>query len=91
MKNLFNKIMGLFNNIMDVINNLFGVFKSKRAIMTTFVTVAWFIFGYMGIQNGTDMSAFSAYFVALSPFVIGYIYGETKRPSGVNCKNENCK
>lgn len=67
MKNLFNKISGLFNNIFDVINNLFGVFKSKRALMTMVITVAWLVFGYMGIKNGTDMSSFSAYFVALSP------------------------
>ena len=91
MKNLFNKIIELFNNVFDVINNLFGVFKSKRALMTMVITVAWLTFGYMGIKNGTDMSSFSAYFVSLSPFIIGYIYGETKRPSGCNLKDCDCK
>jgi len=43
--------------------------------------VSWLIFGYFGIKQGTNMSEFAAYFAALSPFVIGYIYGETKRPS----------
>ena len=91
MKNLFNRIMGIFNNILDLINNLFNVFKSKRALMTIVITIAWFIFGYMGIKNGTDMSSFSAYFVSLSAFVIGYIYGETKRPSGCCHDEQNCK
>tara|TARA_R100000655_G_scaffold24_2_gene157 strand:+ start:22650 stop:22913 length:264 start_codon:yes stop_codon:yes gene_type:complete len=87
MKNLFNKVIGLFNNIFGVINNIFGIFKSKRALMTTVITMAWFIFGIKGLNNGIDMAGFAAYFAALSPFVIGYIYGETKRPSGC----EKCK
>tara|TARA_R100000742_G_C4172256_1_gene10125 strand:+ start:197 stop:361 length:165 start_codon:yes stop_codon:yes gene_type:complete len=44
--------------------------------------LSWLFFGYFGIKEGTNMSEFAAYFAALSPFVIGYIYGETKRSSG---------
>ncbi len=96
MKNILVKItlslLQIINNIIDLINSFFGVFKSKRALMTMTITIAWFVFGYMGIKNGHNMSDFSAYFVALSPFVIGYIYGETKRPSGINYKCDcECK
>tara|TARA_R110000803_G_scaffold208061_1_gene276478 strand:- start:4648 stop:4872 length:225 start_codon:yes stop_codon:yes gene_type:complete len=71
--------------------NLFGLLSSKRAFITTFMIVAWVVFGLKGINNGTNMSEFAAYFAALSPFVIGYIYGETKRPSGCCKENGNCK
>tara|TARA_X000000368_G_C22762218_1_gene593272 strand:- start:195 stop:485 length:291 start_codon:yes stop_codon:yes gene_type:complete len=94
MKNILVKItLGFFqfiNNIIDLINSFFGVFKSKRALMTMIITIAWFVFGYMGIKGGHNMADFSAYFVALSPFVIGYIYGETKRPSG-SCNKDKCE
>jgi len=85
LKNILNKLVGIFTNILDLVNNVFAVFKSKRALMTVVITIAWVVFGYIGIKNGTDMGNFSAYFVSLSPFVIGYIYGETKRPSGKQC------
>ena len=62
--------------------------KSKRFSMIVYVMIAWLLFGFMGIIYGTEMSGLAAYFAALSPFVIGYIYGETKRPSG---KKNNCK
>jgi len=60
---------------------IFNIFNSKRFTLTLFMMVSWLIFGYFGIKQGTNMSEFAAYFAALSPFVIGYIYGETKRPS----------
>lgn len=56
--------------------------SSKRFLITMFMMIAWLIFGFLGIKNNTNMSEFAAYFAALSPFVIGYIYGETKRSSG---------
>ena len=62
---------------------IFNYLKSKRFTITLFMMVSWLLFGYFGIKEGTNMSEFAAYFAALSPFVIGYIYGETKRPS--NC------
>lgn len=63
--------------------------KSKRFAMIVYVMCAWVIFGVMGIIYGADMGGLAAYFAALSPFVIGYIYGETKRPSKhkPKCKN----
>lgn len=61
--------------------------KSKRFAITIYVLLAWLVFGIMGIIYGTNMSEFAAYFAALSPFVIGYIYGETKRSS----KHNDCK
>ena len=60
--------------------------KSKRFAMIVYVMVAWVLFGVMGIIYGADMGGLAAYFAALSPFIIGYIYGETKRPSGNNYK-----
>jgi len=56
--------------------------QSKRFLVTLFMMLSWLFFGYFGIKEGTNMSEFAAYFAALSPFVIGYIYGETKRSSG---------
>jgi hypothetical protein len=68
--------------------------KSKRFSITIFMMLAWLMFGVLGIIYMTNMSEFAAYFAALSPFVIGYIYGETKRPSNECqcCKDcENCQ
>ena len=59
--------------------------RSKRFAITIYVLVAWLVFGILGIIYGANMSEFAAYFAALSPFIIGYIYGETKRSS--NSKN----
>jgi len=84
-------IKSILTQINELINSILGIFKSKRALLTTIMIVSWFIFGIKGIENGTDMGEFAAYFAALSPFVIGYIYGETKRPSGSPMENECCK
>tara|TARA_R100000734_G_scaffold10486_1_gene7916 strand:+ start:3446 stop:3667 length:222 start_codon:yes stop_codon:yes gene_type:complete len=65
--------------------------NSKRFVITIFMMVAWLVFGYLGIKEGTNMSEFAAYFAALSPFVIGYIYGETKRSSCNKNEDECCK
>ena len=73
---------------------ILNMFKSKRYSITLFMMFSWLAFGYLGIKQGTNMSEFAAYFAALSPFVIGYIYGETKRPSNECqcCKDcENCQ
>tara|TARA_R100000963_G_scaffold34689_1_gene29199 strand:+ start:1133 stop:1375 length:243 start_codon:yes stop_codon:yes gene_type:complete len=72
---------------------IFEYLKSKRFTITIYMMLAWLVFGVMGILYGHDMASFAAYFAALSPFVIGYIYGETKRPSGTGseCCNKNCK
>jgi cytochrome bd-type quinol oxidase subunit 1 len=84
-------IKDLMKNILGLINNAFGLLKSKRAIFTIAIFVAWFMFGWKGINNGIDFIALASYFAALSPFVIGYIYGETKRPSGCCNDEQNCK
>ena len=71
--------------------NILGLLTSKRAIITTTMIACWIVFGLKGIENGSNLTELATYFAALSPFVIGYIYGETKRPSGCCNKNENCK
>ena len=81
-------IKDLFKNILGLINNAFGLLNSKRAVFTIAIFGAWFIFGFKGLNQGIEMGGFAAYFAALAPFVIGYIYGETKRPSGYY---EDCK
>ena len=71
--------------------NILGLITSKRALMTTVMIACWVIFGIKGIENNANLTDMATYFAALSPFVIGYIYGETKRPSGC-CNNEQtCK
>jgi len=59
--------------------------KSKRFAMIIYVMIAWLLFGILGILFSADLGGLAAYFAALSPFVIGYIYGETKRSSNTNC------
>tara|TARA_R110000744_G_scaffold168571_1_gene286297 strand:+ start:25999 stop:26217 length:219 start_codon:yes stop_codon:yes gene_type:complete len=59
--------------------------KSKRFAMIIYVMIAWFIFGILAIIYRADLGGLSAYFASLSPFIIGYIYGETKRKSEI-CK-----
>ncbi len=71
--------------------NLLKLITSKRAIITSTMIVCWVVFGIKGINNGTDLTSLATYFASLSPFVIGYIYGETKRPSGSTCLNCECK
>lgn len=74
-----------------MIKNILGLITSKRSILTTTMVVCWIVFGLKGINNGTNLMELATYFAALSPFVLGYIYGETKRPSGCCNENGNCK
>lgn len=69
--------------------NLTKLVTSKRAIITTLMIVCWIVFGIMAIKNGSNLKDLATYFASLSPFVIGYIYGETKRPSG-KCPSDMC-
>ena len=55
--------------------------KSKRERLLYICVLLWLILGLIGVYNDVDLSNLAVYFTALSPFVIGYIYGETKRPS----------
>lgn len=61
--------------------------KSKRERLIYFCFVAWFIMGMTAmILNGfkeanINLASLAAYLAALSPFVIGYMYGETRRES----------
>tara|TARA_R100001244_G_scaffold132387_1_gene108665 strand:+ start:176 stop:376 length:201 start_codon:yes stop_codon:yes gene_type:complete len=55
--------------------------KSKRERLLYACILLWLIVGLTAIFKGSSLSELAAYFAALSPFVIGYIYGETKRPS----------
>lgn len=66
--------------------------KSKRERLIYFCFAAWLILGLAAIyantkQAGISFSELAAYIAALSPFVIGYIYGETQRPSTKGQKN----
>lgn len=65
--------------------NIKKLFASKRALMTIAIFIAWISFGVLGIIYNTNMTDFAVYFAALSPFIVGYIYGETKRPSNKKC------
>ena len=56
--------------------------KSKRERLLYICVLMWLIVGLFAIHKESSLSELAAYFAALSPFVIGYIYGETKRPSG---------
>jgi|TARA_R110000744_G_scaffold213660_2_gene332527 uncharacterized membrane protein len=55
--------------------------KSKREKVLYLIVLLWLLVGLAAIYKGSNLSELAAYFAALSPFVIGYIYGETKRPS----------
>jgi uncharacterized membrane protein len=55
--------------------------KSKRERLLYVCVLLWLIIGLTALHYQASMSEMAAYFAALSPFVIGYIYGETNRPS----------
>jgi len=55
--------------------------KSKRERLLYVCVLLWLIVGLTAIFKDSNLSGLAAYFAALSPFVIGYIYGETKRPT----------
>ena len=56
-------------------------YKKKREKVLYLIVLLWLLVGLAAIYKGSNLSELAAYFAALSPFVIGYIYGETKRPS----------
>ncbi len=59
-----------------------GFKKSKRETLLYVCVFLWLIIGVIAITHNSNLSGLAAYFASLAPFVIGYIYGETKRPSG---------
>jgi hypothetical protein len=60
-------------------SNLFSV--SKRKNMTYFMISAWLFFGVFGIMKGVDLTGLAAFFAAGAAPVLGYLWGETSRPS----------
>lgn len=50
---------------------------SRRETMMYIVIALWLIVGVFVIINNADLAGVSAYFAALTPFVGGYIIGET--------------
>jgi len=56
--------------------------KSKREIMMYVIILLWAATGSYAIIKGASILQISAYFAALTPFVGGYIIGETYRTSG---------
>jgi hypothetical protein len=54
----------------------------KREIMIYICMVLWTILGVYGVIKNIPIDEIGAYFGALTPFVAGYILGETARHSG---------
>lgn len=59
--------------------------NSKRQLLMYVVLVIWVLFGIFAILYGADLNALSVYFSSLALPFIGYILGESWRPS--NKKN----
>lgn len=51
--------------------------NSKRQVMMYATVVLWAALGIFGILKGSPIMQFSAYFAALTPFVGGWMIGET--------------
>jgi len=60
----------------------------KREVMIYVCMVLWSGLGVYGVLNNMMLDEIGAYFGALTPFVGGYILGETARHSGVNTNDE---
>ena len=56
--------------------------NSKRLTLMYIVLLTWIAFGIFGIYMGTELNSLSVYFSSLGIPFIGYVLGETFRPSG---------
>jgi hypothetical protein len=56
----------------------------KREIIIYMCIILWTILGVYGVIMNVPIDEIGAYFGALTPFVAGYILGETTRHSGKN-------
>lgn len=61
-------------------NNLFT--KSKRQTLAYVMIGIWFVLGIVAIVFEASLTELAAYYSAGSVPVLGYIWGETSRPSG---------
>jgi len=55
--------------------------NSKRQTLMYVVLGVWFVFGIIGIIFESSLTDLSVYFSSLALPFLGYIWGETKRPS----------
>lgn len=55
---------------------------SKRLTLTYIVLFIWVALAVFGIIMETDLIALGVYFVSGMPLILGYLWGETSRPSG---------
>lgn len=63
-----------------VMSNLFT--KSKRQTLVYVMIGIWFVLGIVAIVFEASLTELAAYYSAGSVPVLGYIWGETSRPSG---------
>ena len=56
--------------------------KSKRQRLIYVMIAIWFIMGIVAIVYEASLAELAAYYSAGSVPVLGYIWGETSRPSG---------
>ena len=56
--------------------------NSKRLTLMYIVLLTWIAFGIFGIIYGAELNSLSVYFSSLGIPFIGYVLGETFRPSG---------
>lgn len=61
-------------------SNLFT--KSKRQTLIYIMIGIWFVLGIVAIVFEASLTELAAYYSAGSVPVLGYIWGETSRPSG---------
>jgi len=60
----------------------------KREVLIYVCMILWTILGVYGVLTHMLLDEIGAYFGALTPFVGGYILGETARHSGVEINND---
>jgi len=63
-------------NVREVIS------PSKRLTLTYIVMFIWLCLGLVGIFYDVDLAALAAYFSSSIPPILGYMWSETRRPSG---------
>jgi len=56
--------------------------KSKRQRLAYIMIGMWFVMGIVAIVFESNLTELAAYYSAGSVPVLGYIWGETSRPSG---------
>lgn len=55
--------------------------KSKRLRLTMVMMLVWALLAIYAIHKGADLNGLAAYYAAGAVPILGYIWGETQRPS----------